>query len=314
MDKYIFNNSEGSSITYYKWGSTKNPKAIIQLVHGMSEWVGRYNYLAEKLVDEGYLVYGHDHCGHGNSSKSSDELGYIGKKNGFYLMIEDIKEVNSIIRKENEDVPVILFGHSMGSFLSQRYLEEYGETIDGLILSGTNGKPKAFTKTGLLVCKIEMMLKGDRNRSKLMDKLSFGGFNSSVENPKTGFDWLCSDKNEVDKYIEDEYCGFVYPTKFYRDLINGLWDIHKPENLNKIKKLNIPIYIFAGDRDPVGYMGKGIINLYDTYYKIGVNDLKYKLYKDGRHEMLNEVNRDEVILDVISWIESHNFNVINKIS
>ncbi len=304
MDKCIFKNSEGISISYYKWGSSKKPKGVVQLVHGMSEWIGRYNYFAEKLVKAGYLVYGHDHCGHGYSSESTDRLGYI-SNNGFYLMLEDIRELNSIIRKENKDVPVILFGHSMGSFLSQRYLEEYGETIDGLILSGTNGKPKYFTKLGLIVCKVEMLIKGKGHRSKLMDKLSFGGFNNSVKNPKTDFDWLCSNEEEVDKYIKDRFSGFVYPTEFYYYLINGLWDIHKEENLNKIKKLNIPIYIFAGDRDPVGYMGKGILNLYNTYSNIGVKDLSYKLYKTGRHEMLNEVNKDEVIEDTISWINKH---------
>ena len=307
MEKYIFKNSEGMPISYYKWGNSINPKGVIQLVHGMSEWMGRYDYFAEKLASEGYLVYGHDHCGHGNSSESIDRIGYVSNNNGFYLMVEDIKEVNNIIRKENKDIPVILFGHSMGSFLSQRYLEEYGETIDGLILSGTNGKPKSFTKLGLLICKMEMLSKGRGHRSKLMDKLSFGGFNSSVKNPKTNFDWLCSDEKEVKKYIEDDFCGFIYPTELYFDLINGLWDIHKEENLNKIKKLNIPIYIFAGDRDPVGYMGKGIINLYNTYKNIGVKDLSYKLYKDGRHEMLNEVNKDSVILDIITWINNHNF-------
>lgn len=307
MDKYNFTNKEGSKITYYKWGNIENPKAIVQIVHGMSEWAGRYDYFAEKLVEEGYLVYSHDHSGHGNSSKGYDGLGYIGNNNRFYLMLDDIKELNSIIKKENKDVPIVLFGHSMGSFLSQRYLQEYGDTIDGLILSGSNGKPKSFTKAGLLICKMENLIKGSGNRSKLMDKLSFGGFNSTVKNPKTDFDWLCSDANEVNKYIEDEFCGFIYPTEFYFDLINGLWDIHKQENLNKIKKLNIPIYIFAGDKDPVGYMGKGIINLYNTYNNIGVNDLNYKLYKDGRHEMLNEVNKDEVIIDIISWIKKHNF-------
>ena len=302
MEKYNFINEEGSKISYYKWGNLENPKAIVQIVHGMSEWALRYDYFAKKLVEEGYLVYSHDHSGHGNSSKSIDELGYIGKKNRFYLMLDDIKEMNNIIRKENKDIPIILLGHSMGSFLSQRYLQEYGATINGLILSGSNGKPKYFTKLGLLVCKFEIMLKGIGNRSKLMDKLSFGGFNSSVKNPKTEFDWLCSDENEVKKYIEDNFCGFIYPTEFYFDLINGLWDIHKKENLIKVKQYNIPIYIFAGDKDPVGYMGKGIINLYNTYKNLEVKDLKYRLYKNGRHEMLNEGNKDEVISNIIYWI------------
>ena len=148
-----------------------------------------------------------------------------------------------------------------------------------------------------------MFIKGNNKRSGLMDKLSFGGFNKSVKNLRTSFDWLCSDENEVDKYINDEYCGFIYPTPFYYDLINGLWDIHKNENLEKVKALDIPIYIFAGDRDPVGYFGEGIINLYESYKKIGVKDISYKLYKDGRHEMLNEANKDEVINDIIKWLE-----------
>ncbi len=307
MEQYNFKNKENSTIIYYKWGNNTKPKAIIQLAHGMSEWAGRYDYFANKLVEEGYLVYGNDHCGHGKSSENIDKLGYLNGNDKFYTMVEDIKHLNDIIKNENKDIPIILFGHSMGSFLSQRYLEEYGDTIDGLILSGSNGKPKFFTKIGLLVCKLEILLKGTGNRSKLMDKLSFGGFNSSVKNPKTDFDWLCSEKSEVDKYIEDEFCGFIYPTEFYYDLINGLWDIHKKENLNKIKKIDIPIYIFAGDRDPVGYFGKGILNLYNTYKELGVKDLNYKLYKDGRHEMLNEINKDYVIKDIISWVNNHNF-------
>lgn len=307
MEQYNFKNKENSTIIYYKWGNNTKPKAIIQLAHGMSEWAARYDYFANKLVEEGYLVYGNDHCGHGKSSENIDKLGYLNGNDKFYTMVEDIKHLNDIIKNENKDIPIILFGHSMGSFLSQRYLEEYGDTIDGLILSGSNGKPKFFTKIGLLVCKLEILLKGTGNRSKLMDKLSFGGFNSSVKNPQTDFDWLCSEKAEVDKYIKDEFCGFIYPTEFYQDLINGLWDIHKEENLNKIKKIDIPIYILAGDRDPVGYFGKGILNLYNTYKKLGVKDLNYKLYKEGRHEMLNEINKDVVIKEIVYWINSHKF-------
>lgn len=307
MEKYNFKNKENSTIVYYKWGSHEKPKAIIQLVHGMSEWVGRYDYFANKLVEEGYLVYGNDHYGHGESSENNEKLGYLTGENRFYTMVEDIKALNDIIKNENKDIPVILFGHSMGSFLSQRYLEEYGESIDGLILSGSNGKPKYFTKMGLLVCKLEMIFKGKGNRSKLMDKLSFGDFNSSIKNPNTNFDWLSRDSKEVEKYIEEDYCGFIYPTEFYYDLIKGIWDIHKEENLNKIKKLDIPIYIFAGDKDPVGYFGKGIINLYQTYKTIGVKDLNYKLFEDGRHEMLNEINKDDVINEVIIWLNNHKF-------
>ncbi|MDI9216387.1 alpha/beta hydrolase [Clostridium tertium] len=304
MDNFVFKNKEGMDISCYKWSdNSSKPKAVIQIVHGMSEWAGRYDYFANRLVKEGYVVYAHDHSGHGKSAKSLSELGFISKENRFYSMIDDIKILNDIIKNENKEIPLILFGHSMGSFLSQRYIQMYGDTIDAIILSGSNGKPKIFTKLGLAVSKMEMLIKGNDKRSRLMDRLSFGGFNKSVKNPRTNFDWLCSDENEVDKYINDKYCGFIYPTPFYYDLINGLWDIHKNENIEKVKDLDIPIYIFAGDRDPVGYFGKGIINLYEVYKNIGVKDISYKLYKDGRHEMLNEVNKDEVISDIIKWIE-----------
>lgn len=304
MEKFTFKNNTGSIITYYKWGGELiSPKGIIQLAHGMSEWALRYEYFAEELVKNGYVVYANDHSGHGNSSKNEESLGHISKEDDFYIMIEDMKKLNEIIRKENKDLKLILLGHSMGSFLSQRYFQMYGETIDALILSGSNGKPKFYTKLGLIISKIESSIKGEYKRSKLMDKLSFGSFNKSVKNPKTEFDWLSRDEKEVEKFIKDSYSGFIYPTKFYFSLINGIWDIHKKENLEKIN-INTPIYIFAGDRDPVGYLGKGIVNLYETYKRRGVKNLSYKLYKDGRHEMLNEINKDEVILDVIKWLDS----------
>ncbi len=307
MDNFIFKNKAGAKINCYKWiNNSQKPKAIIQIVHGMSELAERYDYFAKKLVDEGYIVYAHDHDGHGHSVESTDKLGFINGENKFYSMLEDIKQLNDIIRNENKELPLILFGHSMGSFLSQRYIQIYGDSIDALILSGSNGKPKLFTKAGLIVSKLQILFNGENKRSTLMDKLSFGGFNKSVKNSRTNFDWLCSNDSEVDKYIEDDYCGFIYPSHFYYDLINGLWDIHKVENMERVKELNIPIYIFSGDRDPVGYFGEGVKNLYEGYKKIGVKDLTYKIYKDGRHEMLNETNKDEVISNIIKWLEEHN--------
>ncbi|WP_291650356.1 alpha/beta hydrolase [Clostridium sp.] len=304
MKNFVFKNKEGVDISCYKWSdNSRKPKAVIQIVHGMAEWAGRYDYFANRLVEEGYVVYAHDHSGHGKSVNNLNELGFISKENRFYSMLEDTRRLNEIIKNENKGIPLILFGHSMGSFLSQRYIQMYGNTIDALILSGSNGRPKSFTKAGLFVSKLEILIKGNNKRSGLMDKLSFGGFNKSVKNPRTSFDWLCSDENEVDKYINDKYCGFIYPTPFYYDLINGLWDIHRDENIEKIKKLDIPIYIFAGDKDPVGYFGEGIINLYEMYKNTGLKDISYKLYKDGRHEILNEANKDEVINDVIKWLE-----------
>lgn len=305
MEINTFKNIEGENITYYKWGNDlKNPKGIIQLAHGMAEWALRYKEFAENMVKEGYVVYANDHSGHGNSSKSLDMLGYISKEDDFYTMIEDMRKLNDIIKNDYKDSKVILLGHSMGSFLSQRYFQMYGQNLDGLILSGSNGKPKYYTKLGLLIAKIETLITGGYKRSTVMDKLSFGGFNKTFKNPKTEFDWLTRDEKEVKKFIDDKFTGFIYPTKFYSSLISGLWDIHKKENLKKIN-LDIPIYIFAGDKDPVGYFGKGILNLYRVYKGLGVKNVTYNLYNDGRHELLNEINKDEVINDIIKWLNNN---------
>lgn len=300
----MFKDKEGVNISYYKWTpDIENVRGVIQIAHGMTETAIRYDYFAKRLCEKGYVVYAHDHRGHGDTAKTREDLGYIADNDGFYWMINDIKELTDIIKEENKGEKLILFGHSMGSFLSQRYFQLYGNGIDALILSGSNGKPKNITKLGAIVARIEMKIKGRKAKSKLMDKLSFGGFNKNFKPNRTEYDWLCSVEEEIDKYIEDEKCGFICSTSFYYDLIKGLWDIHKKENLRSMPK-DIPIYIFAGDKDPVGYFGEGIVNLYKTFKSIGIKDVEYKLYKNGRHEMLNENNKDEVIFNIIKWLDS----------
>ena len=214
----------------------------------------------------------------------------------YYKALKDSND----IKKENEELPLILFGHSMGSFVSQRYIELYGDKIDGVILSGTNGRPDPITKLGIIISRDEMILRGRKAKSKVMDKLSFGDFNSNFKPNRTDYDWLCSVDEEVDKYIADPQCGFVCTTSYYYDLIRGLWKINEKENLKLIPK-DLPVLIFAGDKDPVGDFGKGIIRLYECYKDLGIENLRYKLYKDGRHEMLNESNKDEVIEDILKW-------------
>lgn len=303
MEKFEFIDSEGIKISCYKWvPNDLEIKGIVQIAHGMTETATRYSEFAEELNKYGYIVYAHDHRGHGNTAKSKYELGYIADDDGFNWMVKDIKELTDIIKTENKNHKVILFGHSMGSFLSQSYVQKYGDSIDALILSGTNGKPKLYTKLGIIVSKIEMNLRGRKAKSKLMDKLSFGNFNSKFKNTRTPYDWLCSVEGEVDKYISNELCGFICSTSFYYDLVKGLWKIHDEENLNKIPK-KLPIYIFAGSKDPVGYEGKGIINLFKIYKKNKIEDVEYKLYENGRHEMLNESNKYFVMEDIINWID-----------
>ena len=297
--------SDNHKIYAYNWRpENEDIKGIVQIAHGMAETSYRYKGFAKELVAQGYIVYADDHRGHGNTAISIDELGYIGP-DGFNRMVEDMKEFTDFIRyKENKDLPLFLFGHSMGSFLSQRYISLYGNGIQGVILSGTSGDQGPILHVGIRIAKREVAKKGPKTRSLRLNNLSFGNYNKKFKPNRTDFDWLSRDEKEVDKYIEDPYCGEIFTTSFYYDFFRGLKEIFKKSNVEKIPK-DLPIYIFTGDKDPVGSMGRGTLKLVKTYQNIGIKNLEYKLYKDGRHEMLNEINKDEVMRDVINWLNKH---------
>lgn len=299
--QFSFKDSEGITIYVTKWIPEEQPKAVIQIAHGMAERRGRYERFGEFLTRNGFAVYINDHRGHGETAGSVENLGYLGENDGFHSMVQNMKELNNIIKEDYPKTPIFLFGHSMGSFLSQKYISLYGKELQGVILSGTNGKAGAILNLGVLIANIEMKMHGTRRKSERLNKLSFGNYNKGFKPNRTEFDWLSSDDKEVDKYIEDEYCGTVFTNSFYYYFLKGLKDIHKSEVMNKISK-DLPIYIFAGSKDPVGNNGKGIVNLYKMYKNIGINNVEYKIYENGRHEMLNEVNRDEVMNDVVNWL------------
>ena len=300
-ENFKFADSEGVELNVYKWSPEGEVLGVVQISHGMTENILRYDEFAKYLNNKGFIVYGHDHRGHGLTAKSKEELGYIADNEGFDWLVRDLYELMMMIKEENNGLPIYLFGHSMGSFVSQRFIELHGNEIDGVILSGSNGEPTKLTPLGILLSNIEIKLFGRKHTSKMMDKLSFGDFNRKFRPNRTPYDWLCSVEEEVDKYIDNEYCGFVCSASFYYDLLRGLKAIHKKENFNSIPK-DLPIYIIAGDMDPVGFFGKGIVNLYNKLQSIGIKDVNYKLYKDKRHEILNEDNKLEVMNDVSAWL------------
>ncbi|NEZ47510.1 alpha/beta hydrolase [Clostridium niameyense] len=307
-EEFYFKGKEDINLKVYKWNPKSKAKAVIQIAHGMAETALRYEEFAHILNENGYRVYANDHRGHGESCKKLEELGYLGEQDGFFSMIKDMNKLTSIIEEENKDLPIYLFGHSMGSFLSQRYIQLYGDRIQGLILSGTNGKQGSMVNLGILIAKLEMILKGRKHKSNLLNKLSFDRFNKSFKPNKTDFDWLSRDEKEVQKYIKNPYCGTVFTTSYFYDFFRGLKSIWKEENIKKIPK-NLPMFIVAGSKDPVGNDGQGIENLYNCYKLLGVKNIKYKLYKDGRHEILNEINKKEVFKDIISWINKQHENI-----
>lgn len=300
---FTFDSSDGIKINTYKWFiENSQPKGIIQISHGMAETVMRYDYFANYLAKNGYVVYGNDHRGHGGSVKDLSDLGYLGGEGGFERLIEDISILTDLIKKENPNLPIILFAHSMGSFASQRYIMDYKDKIQGLILSGSNGNQGTVLKLGRFIAGMEMRLRGDRAKSELLNKMSFGSYNNNFKPTRTEFDWLSRDDKEVDKYIDDTYCGSVFTTSFYREFFGTLMYIEDEKNLLKIPR-KLPIFIISGDKDPVGNFGIGIENLYNRYKKAGVENVEYKLYPGARHELLNETNREEVMVDVVNWID-----------
>ncbi|HGM1124038.1 TPA: lysophospholipase [Clostridioides difficile] len=301
---FTFKGEEGLDIYTYKWEdeNIKKPKAVIQIAHGMAETAQRYETFAKVLTKNGYIVYINDHRGHGKTAKIIENVGHLAEKEGFRCLVEDMYTLTNIIKKENEDLPIYLFGHSMGSFASQRYIMDYGNNLSGLILCGSNGKQGIILNLAHLIINREIKKYRRRSRSNKINDLIFGG-QIIRRNEKTKFDWLSRDKEQVEKYINDPFCGVVCSCGFFYDLVQGLKEIEDKENLKKVP-LDIPIYIISGDKDPIGKNGKGVLRLRDRYIKLGVKDVTCKLYKDGRHELLNEINKEEVFEDIICWLNN----------
>lgn len=302
---FIFKDGGGVDIFVYKWlpdGSEK-ARGVVQVAHGMAEHAARYAGFAKALTKAGYIVYANDHRGHGKTAKTVENVGYLGD-DGWNWMIKDMKQLNDIIKEETPNVPVFLFGHSMGSLLAQRYITLYGDTIKGVILSGTSGKPGLLLHIGIRVAAREVKKFGADSRSEKLNSMTFGSYNNAFMPCRTSFDWLSRDTKEVDKYVNDPFCGGIFSAGFFYDMARGIRQLHKKDNMKNIPK-ELPIYIFSGDMDPVGKNCKTVYPLIKRYEKLGIQDVTYKFYKGGRHEMLNEINREEVTNDVLGWLDSH---------
>lgn len=290
---------------YIKKWESKKPKLIVQIVHGMGEHINRYDEFASFLADHHTTVYGNDHRGHGKTGERQEHMGHIADKNGFEKVVKDLHEINQLIEEEHPGIPVILLGHSMGSFLARRFIQLYGEKIDGVILSGTGSHPGFAIKLAVFIAKLERTRLGNRTPSKLLNMLIFGQYVKSVNNPETKFDWLTRDKNKVQKYINDSLAGTTPSASFFLDLFNGLDIIHHPKELQSIPK-DLPILFISGTEDPVGNKTKGVFQVMDAYYQAGINNVTAVFYEEGRHESLNEINRNTVFKDIYQWLSQFN--------
>jgi len=314
QNETYFESHDGTKLFLYCWAveqqTADKPKAIVHIVHGMSEHALRYKRLAEKLAAAGIEVWAADQRGHGktadlniNKPGRGGLLGHCADGNGFGFVVKDIHALNSEIRKCRPNVPIILLGHSWGSFITQNYIEEYSNDliISACVLSGTRGPGDFAVKAGVPFLTLLAALRGQRNGSLLARAMADGAYNKPFKPNRTYADWLSRDEKEVDKFVADPLCGNLCSVGFYRDLVRLLNKIHLGKSMKRISR-SLPVYVFSGSADPVGSMGASPTALVNAYRKMGIKDVEFVLYPGARHETLNETNREEVMDNLLSWI------------
>lgn len=277
------------------------PKAVVQIVHGISEYVGRYDAFARWLADHGYLVCGEDHLGHGHTV-DDEKFGFVAAKGGWELMAQDVRRLRELMAEQRPNLPYFMLGHSMGSFLARTYLIDHPGTLTGVILSGTGQEASALVASGKFLASLLSALKGPEHRSKLLYILSMGSYNKKFAPNRTASDWISRDEAVVDRYRTDELSRNRTTVTLFRDMMGGLQYIGNAANLKRMDP-DTPVYFFSGDCDPVGDMGKGVRKVCEMFRTAGCRDVELKLYPGGRHEMLNELNRQEVWDDTLRWLE-----------
>lgn len=305
-EEFCFKSSDGkTSIHAVKWIPEGEVKAILQISHGMVEYIERYEEFAAHLAVRGILTAGHDHLGHGHSIGSEEDFGYFADEQGNTKLLRDINEMRKGLQKEYPDVPYFLLGHSMGSFLARQYICVYGQGLSGAVIMGTGYQPKALTVTGMALTKVMAALKGWRYRSRLIDSMAFGSYNKKFEPARTDKDWLSRNEENVDAYKKEKRCSFMFTLNGYYNLFLSLYKLSCRDYVARMPQ-ELPVFFVSGEDDPVGGFGNGVKKVYAQFEKLGMKNMSIKLYPDDRHEILNELDRDIVYEDITKWITNCN--------
>lgn len=286
------------------WEPEGEVKAVLQISHGMVEYIERYDAFAKYMNTQGVLVVGNDHLGHGHSVNSDDELGYFCERHDSGVVVNDLHEVTKFVKNKYPNVPYFLFGHSMGSFMARRYIMTYGAELTGAIICGTGSQPGAVLGIAKFVANTIKVFKGEKHRSEFMKNLSFNGYNSRIKPLRTQNDWLTKDEKIVDAYNADKYCTYTFTVNGYLTLFDVITFIQKNENIEKIPH-DLPLFVVAGEEDPVGSFGVAVKGVFEDYKARGQKDISLKLYPTDRHEILNELDRENVYQDLAKWVKEH---------
>ena len=300
----IISSDEKTKLHVVCWTPDEKPQAVIQLVHGMVEYIERYDDFARYLNSKGFVVFGHDHLGHGQSVQSVEDWGYVAEKRPGDALIRDMHRVRSAASKLYPDLPYFMLGHSMGSYLLRRYISYKGEGLKGAIIVGTGQESDATTLAGLSIVRALMKTKGERYRSQKIQNMTYTAPYKMYDLTLTDLtnSWICSDPAIMEKYASDARCRFLFTLNGFDALLSTVYYDNQKKYINKIPK-DLPLLIVSGDKDPVGALGKGVKYVYDKYVKAGITDIECHLFPEMRHEILNEPDKAEVYDFINDWLE-----------
>lgn len=301
MQEFFMKLEDSTCLHCCMWLPKEAPKAVVQIVHGVAEYAARYDHFASFLADRGYLVVGEDHAGHGKSVGEGDIQGYL--TGGWMQVVKGIHLLYGKTHGEYPGVPYFMLGHSMGSFLLRTYLFTYHSGLRGALISGTGWQNPALLQVGRALCREEAARLGETVSSPVIQKLIFGAYNNAFAPNRTPYDWVCSNEAVVDAYAKDPDCTFLPTIQLCREMLDGIHLIQKKENLSRMQKA-LPVFFFAGQQDPVGNMGKGVLKAVEAFRKAGMQNVTVELYPNMRHETLNETGKEQVYGDVVSWLEA----------
>lgn len=298
QDRFDFG---GGSLAYTIYEPECDVRAVVQVSHGMCEYIGRYEGYAEHLCSCGIVLAGNDHPGHGESASSAEDLGYFAKTGGVELAAHGLAAMSRILLEKYEGKPLILLGHSMGSFLARIYLTKYSENLAGAIIMGTGG-PDAPTGAGIALANLIALFRGDRHRSKLLRSIQQAGYLKKCGKGADRCDWLTRDRAVVEKYNNDKYCNYIFTVSGYRDLFSMLAEVSTEEWAPNVPT-DLPILLISGEDDPVGGYGKGVCKVAGSLTHAGARKLTTVLIPGARHEVLNETDREETFALIDKWID-----------
>lgn len=299
---FYYPSSDGmTQIHAIEWIPQSEAAAVLQISHGMVEYIERYDEFACFLSERGICVVGQDHLGHGESICSEEEYGFFHETQGNRYVIGDIHKLRQITEKKHPNIPYLMLGHSMGSFLLRQYLTIYSQGLAGAVIMGTGWQGGAMLTMGQMVCRMIAGVKGWKHRSSLVNNLSFGSYNKKFEPGETPKDWITSDREKCEQYVKDPLCNFMFTVSSYYQMFEGMKVLTKIENTSKIQK-NLPLLFVSGADDPVGGFGKGVTKAFEHYKEAGIEKITMKLYEGDRHEILNETDRDQVYEDIYDWL------------